>query len=633
MKPNLTHRQYGLWDSPITPISLSREIGFAGLDCDQDGTLIWLESRSDRNVLIVQDAGGQAARDLNSELAARAKVGYGGGDFSVRQGAVYFVEADSGRIYRQPVKNGLASPVTPAYGQAASPTPSPDGRWLAYVHTYEGQDQLAIVDTAGQLWPQRLVSGEDFYMQPAWHPDGKRLAWIAWNHPNMPWDGTFLRIGLLEDGNGLPAIAQTITIAGGEDISIFQPQFSPDGRSLVYVSEASGWWQIYQYDLQSREHRQLTYVQAEHGLPAWVQGMRTYTFSADGKEIYFLRNQEGFVSAWRLDLSTGAEGRLPLDEAYTSLHQICATPDGIALIASGGTVPTRILSLAFQPDSQREEARIWRRATAEELPPDAYSAPQAINWPGMDGGSVYGLFYLPQNEVFDGVGKPPLVVRIHGGPTSQVRNAFNTSIQFFTSRGYAVLEVNYRGSTGYGRDYRNMLRGNWGIYDVQDAVSGARFLTDQGLVDGARLIIMGGSAGGFTVLKALEDFPGFFKAGICLFGVSNQFTLAAETHKFEARYSDTLLGPLPEAANIYRERSPIFFVDKINDPIAIFQGEIDVVVPRKQSDEVAASLVRRGVPHIYQVYPGEGHGFRKAETIEHFYKTVDQFLRQYVIFA
>lgn len=195
------------------------------------------------------------------------------------------------------------------------------------------------------------------------------------------------------------------------------------------------------------------------------------------------------------------------------------------------------------------------------------------------------------------------------------------------------MDVNYRGSTGYGREYRNLLRGSWGIYDVHDAVSGAGYLADQNRADRARLVIIGGSAGGFTVLKALEDFPGFFKAGICLFGVSNQFTLAAETHKFEAHYSDTLLGPLPEAAQIYRERSPIFFVNKIQDPIAIFQGEIDTVVPRKQSDEVVASLQRRGVEHVYHVYPGEGHGFRKAETIEHFYQAVDQFLRQYVIFA
>ena len=251
----------------------------------------------------------------------------------------------------------------------------------------------------------------------------------------------------------------------------------------------------------------------------------------------------------------------------------------------------------------------------------------------MDGGIVYGLFYPPHNERFEGPGKPPLMVRIHGGPTSQVEANFNAEAQFFATRGYAVLEVNYRGSSGYGRKYRNMLRGNWGIYDVEDAVSGARYLSSQGRVDAERMVISGGSAGGFTVLKVLEDYPGTFKAGICLYGVSNQFTLAAETHKFEQHYSDSVLGPLPEAADIYRERSPIFFVDKIQDPIALFQGEDDQVVVPSQSDEVAASLARRGVPYIYHLYPGEGHGFRKAETIEHLYQAIEKFLREHVIYA
>jgi dipeptidyl aminopeptidase/acylaminoacyl peptidase len=467
-------------------------------------------------------------------------------------------------------------------------------------------------------------------MQPAWSPDGKRLAWIAWNHPNMPWDGTFLRMGELQEQDGnLPALQRITTVAGGEQISIFQPEFSPDGRFLAYVSDESGWWQLYLYEIASGEHRQLTHVQAEHGLPAWVQGMRTYAFGFQGDRLFFLRNQPGQVSLWQLDLQSGQETRLPLDPVYTMLDHICATPDGVALVASGGRSPARIITFDGLPNSEV----VWRRSTSEEITVSAYSNPQAITWEGMDGGQVHGLYFQPTNPGFTGTGKPPLIVKIHGGPTSQVFNSFNAQAQFFTSRGYAVLEVNYRGSTGYGRAYCNMLRRAWGIYDVQDAVSGARSLCERGLADLARLVIMGGSAGGFTVLKALEDYPGFFKAGICLFGVSNQFTLAAETHKFEAHYSDTLLGPLPEAADLYRERSPIFFVDRIQDPIAVFQGEIDVVVPRKQSDEVVASLQQRGVPHVYHVYPGEGHGFRKAETIEHFNKAVDQFLRQYVIFA
>jgi dipeptidyl aminopeptidase/acylaminoacyl peptidase len=225
------------------------------------------------------------------------------------------------------------------------------------------------------------------------------------------------------------------------------------------------------------------------------------------------------------------------------------------------------------------------------------------------------------------------MINIHGGPTSQRVAGFNIQAQFFTSRGYAYLEVNYRGSTGYGRAYWEALKSKWGLYDVQDAVSGARYLVEKGTVDNDRMVIMGGSAGGFTVLKALEDFPGFFKAGVCLYGVANQFTLVADTHKFESHYSDTLLGVLPEASEVYYERSPIFHADKIEDPIAIFQGEDDKVVPRSQSDEIVSSLQKRGVPHEYHLYPGEGHGFRKTETIAHFYQTLEKFLKQYVIYT
>jgi len=251
----------------------------------------------------------------------------------------------------------------------------------------------------------------------------------------------------------------------------------------------------------------------------------------------------------------------------------------------------------------------------------------------MDGEPVHGLFFPPHNPSFEATGEPPLIVNIHGGPTSQVRAFFNPKAQFFATRGYAFLEVNYRGSTGYGRSYWQALNGAWGVYDVEDALSGARHLADQGLVDGTRLVIMGGSAGGFTVLQSLVDHPGSYKAGVCMYGVANQFTLAAETHKFEARYSDKLLGPLPEAADLYRARSPIFHADKIQDPIIVFQGEDDKVVPQTQSDEIVASLERRNVPHEYHLYAGEGHGFRKTETIEHFYNAVERFLKQYVIFA
>lgn len=638
-------RQHGLWDSPIAPISLAQENSFGQIDWDQNGTLVYLENRSDRSILIVQPSDGQAARDLNSSFSVRARVGYGGGDFTVGFGRVYFVDSASGRIFRQALSGGQAHPITPAFGAASTPRLSPDGRWLLFIHTYESRDCLAIVDVEGKFWPQRIVSGDDFYMQPAWHPNGQSIAWIAWNCPNMPWDGTTLYQAQLSFPlNSLPVINSTDKIAGDENTAIFQPAFSPDGQSLVYASDESDYWQLYIHNLASGKRDQLTHAPAEHAMPAWLQGLRTFGFSPDGQRLYFVRNQQAFHSLWQLDLSTGEENRLLLEDGITGLENISVAPsqpregmDCIALVASGGALPKRVITI--QNDTTQAGIQsaagvwIWRRSSSEELPLTTYSLPESVEWPGMEGGKCFGLFYSAHNDQFEGLGLPPLIVHIHGGPTSQVVNVFNPRAQFFTSRGYAFLEVNYRGSTGYGRAYRNMLRSNWGICDVQDSVSGARWLVEQGLVDSTRLVIMGGSSGGFTVLKALEDYPAFFKAGICLYGVSNLFTLSYESHKFELHYNDMLIGPLPQAANQYRERSPAFFADRIRDPLAVFHGENDLVVPRSHSDEIVNSLRRRGVPHIYHVYPGEGHGFRKSETIEHFYKTTEQFLRQYVIFT
>lgn len=623
-------RQYGLWDSPISPTVLGRSISFADLAWDESGGLLWLERRSGRGMVVLQPPDGQARRDLNSEYDVRGRVGYGGGDFTTGRGRVYFAEVSSGRLYCQEIDGGRARPVTPGFGASASPCLSPNGRWLLFVHTYEGCDVLAVVDAEGESWPAVLARGADFYMQPCWHPNSRNIAWIAWNHPNMPWDGTRLYLGSLAfPRKGLPVMEHTTILAGDESISIFQPQFSPNGRYLAYVSDQTGWWQIYLYDLKTDQHRQLTCAEAEHGVPAWVQGTRTYGFAPDGQRLFFLRNAKGRVSLWEYDFASDEEHPIAL-EGYSNLSQIAVAPDGqrVALLADGGRVPLRLITSDWSG-----EVHVWARSTPEDLLPSVYSQPQHTAWQGIDGGEVYGLYYPPNNPDFEGIGLPPLIVMIHGGPTSQRFAAFYLGVQFFTSRGYAVLDVNYRGSTGYGREYRDRLRGNWGVYDVQDAISGARTLAEEGQVDDSRLVIMGGSAGGFTVLKALEDYPGFFKAGICLYGVSNQFTLAAETHKFEARYLDTLLGPLPQAAEVYRQRSPIFFVDQIKDPLLIFQGEEDVVVPRTQSDQVVASLQRRGVPTEYHLYAGEGHGFRKAETIEHMYSTVEKFLRQYVIFA
>lgn len=622
-------RPYGLWDSPLSPLSLASGLRLSDVQWDSDGrTLVWLEGRSGQGVLVCASIDGcDAPRDLTVDLSVRARVGYGGGDFTVAGGHVFFV-ATAGRLYRQALGGGPARAITPEFGYAAAPTSAPDGRWLIYVHSYERNDAIAIVDSEGQQWPQILASGQDFYMQPRWHPQGHRIAYIAWDHPQMPWDGTTLYLAHVRAGDP-PVVTQTEALAGGPDVAIFQPEFSPDGRWLAYVSDESGWGQIYLYDLEHSTRRQLTTAAAEHGTPAWGQGMRTYGWSHDSQHIYFVRNEHGFGQLYKQSITADQAEVVAGLEPYTWIEQPAISPmaAAVAAITSSSTRPARLVVTG------ETLARVLRRTTTEHVEPAELAEAQPITWETDEGAQVHGLLYVPSSQRFESSGLPPAIIKIHGGPTSQACASFDAQVQFFTTRGYAVLAVNYRGSTGYGRAYMEALRGNLGVFDVADAVSGAQYLAAQGLADGDRLVIMGGSAGGYTVLEALCRAPGVFKAGLCFYGVSNLFTLTTDTHKFEERYLDALLGPLPEASAIYRERSPIFHAELIKDPIAIFQGDIDDIVPRAQSDSIVESLRRRGVPHVYHVYEGEGHGWRKQATIEAFYNAIDAFLRQYVLFA
>ena len=622
-------RAWGTWPGALTPRSLAAGLSLADVQWDSDSeTLVWLENRGARGVLVAQ-GGEEAPRDLTSELSVRAMVGYGGGDFSVAAGQVYFA-GPGGRLYRQALAGGEARPVTPGFGAVAAPRVSGDGRWLAYVYSHEGEDGLALVDSAGASWPAKVYADSDFVMQPAWHPQGTAIACITWNQPNMPWDGTTLRLLSLEEGGTtLPQVVDEVVLAGDENTAVFQPEFSPDGRHLAYVSDVSGIGQLWLHDLEDGTQRALTSADAEHGMPAWAQGMRAFAWSADGDGLYFLRNERGFVSLWRHDLATGSESRFGQLQDYSSLGQPAVSPQGqVATLASSARIPSRLVSL-----DAKGNARVRRRSTTENATGDQLAAVEALTWQGENGERVHGLYYAPHSERYCGEGQPPLIVMVHGGPTSQSRADYDGRAQFFATRGIAVLDVNYRGSTGYGRAYMQRLYGNWGVCDVEDALSGAEHLVRRGLADRERLVIMGGSAGGFTVYQALVDHPGYFRAGVCLYGVANQFSLAMETHKFEARYLDMLLGPLPAAAEIYRQRSPEFQADNIVDPIAIFQGDVDQVVPRNQSDAIVASLRARNVPHEYHVYEGEGHGWRRPDTVEAFYNSVLRFLQQYVIFA
>lgn len=628
-----TTRQFGLWPSPLSARQLSHSLRLEAVRWDSDGrTLVWLEGRSGRGVLVAQ-TDDEAPRELTSDLSVRAEVGYGGGDFAVHGGHVYFVQHRTGRLFKQALRGGIARAITPAFGKASSPAVSPDGRWLAFVHQDdEGHDRLAVVDADGAAWPRILASGHDFYMQPRWSPAGNNLAWVAWDHPNMPWDGTFLELAAVDsDARCGPILAETQCVAGGSDVAIFQPEFTSDGQHLVFVSDETGWGRLAILDLESRTRRWLTEDGSEFNSPAWVQDLRTYALSRDGRRIWAASSRGGLQQCLEIDVRESRATPLTALSEYTELGQLVASPatDEIALVGSHAKLPPRVV----RSDVDRKTTRVVVRSACEAIPAEALANCEPISWPTANGETAHGLLYSPASSDSSSSGSPPLIVIVHGGPTSQVRAGWRAEAQFFATRGYAVLFVNYRGSTGYGREYMLRLRGHWGVCDVEDSISGAEHLARSGRVDSARRVIMGGSAGGFTVLQAMTQYPTAFTAGISLYGVADQFGLAADTHKFESRYLDTMLGPLPEAAALYRERSPLFYADRICRPLAVFQGDIDQIVPRCQSDQIVEALRRRGIPHVYHVYEGEGHGWRKQETIEHFHTSIEEFLKRHVLFA
>ncbi len=624
------NQAFGTWSSPITGKAIASGISLRDVQWNDAGdTLLWWENRGKTGVLLAK-TGADAPRDLTDlSLNVAGRVGYGGGAFTVGAGHAYFVA--EGRLYKQALAGGAPRAITPEYGSFASPAVSGDGRWLVYVHSYEHVDGLALVDSDGSIFPRKLAYGTDFLMQPVWHPAGGQIAYIAWNHPQMPWNGSELRlIRLADDGGGIPYADEIVTLTGDRDTAIFQPQFSPDGRYLSYVSDVTGWGQIYLYDLEARTHVRLTETEAEHATPAWAQGLRMVGWRGDSRSLFYLENDRGFFSLRTYHLESREDRLVTGLEQYTHLEQLATAgdSDSVAMIASSSSIPPRVITL-----DRGARLSIQRRSQTENLPSGRLSPAQRISWKGDDGADVHGLFYEPVMQEDMPAGKPPLIVNVHGGPTSQRTAEYYSEVQFFTTRGYAVLQVNHRGSTGYGKAYMDMHRGNWGLYDVIDSISGVNHLAAAGQIDRCKTVIMGGSAGGFTVLQSLVEHPGFYKAGICSYGVSNQFGLLMDTHKFEERYTYWLLGELPEAADLYRQRSPLFHADKIVDPLIVFQGADDVVVPQDQSDLIVASLKRRGIPHEYHLYEGEGHGWRRPDTIAAYYSAIERFLLQHVIYA
>ena len=603
---------FGSWESPITADLVASDAIAVSDIALTDGDILWVEMRpaeGGRYAIVRRNQAGDLEDAVPSSFNARTRVHeYGGAPFVADGHTLCASRFEDQRLYRlDPGRE--PRPITPDV-----PARYADGvadrqreRIICVREDHRGGGEpvnaLVTVPTDGSAAPRLLTSSADFYASPRLNPEGDRLAWLSWHHPNMPWDGTELWCGTIRaDGS----IADQELIAGGPQESIFQPQWSPDGH-LTFVSDRTGWWNLYQVRAGRIEH--LVDLEADFGRPQWRFGMSTYAF-ASAETIVCTYTSAG---VWHLArLHVASQTLTPLAQPYTDVAYLRADQDRVVFRGGSPTEPRSVVAL----DLETEEIEVLRRTSAVPVDTSYLSRPQQVDFPTEDGCTAHGFYYPVRNPDFRGPvdQRPPLLVISHGGPTSATTSTLDVSIQYWTSRGIAVLDVNYRGSTGYGRAYRSLLNGEWGVADVEDCVNGARYLSEQDAVDGKMLLIRGGSAGGYTTLRALTT-SGAFAAGASYYGVSDLEALAQETHKFESRYVDGLVGPYPERQDLYRERSPIFDSHQIACPIIFLQGNEDRVVPPAQAETMVEALREKGLPFVYLLFEGEQHGFRRAETI------------------
>lgn len=606
---------YGSWASPITAESIASGGVTLGGVTASGGDIRWQELRPAEGgrIVVVHCSPDGTTTDLVPEgFNARTQVHeYGGGASFFYGPTLFFSNWTDQRIYRAD-PGGPPVPITPEPAiprglRYADGVVTPDGSTILCVREQhheggsEATNEIVRLPTDGSAEPRPLVSGNDFYSFPRLSPDGTRLAWTEWSHPNLPWDGTTLMLGeLAADG-----VSRITKVAGGSDESIYQPLWGPDGE-LYYVSDRSGWWNLYR----GLEGEPVCPMDAEFGEPQWVFGQSTYAFLRNG-DIVCSCERKATDDLGIIRSGSGAFESFGLPYVWTG----SVTSDGERLLCVAATPTEPMAVIAIDPGSR--DVEVIKRSRTDEVDQRYISVPEAIEF-ASGPRRAHAFFYRPKNPDFDGPGgeRPPLIVFSHGGPTGNVAPSLTLNIQFWTSRGFAVTDVNYGGSTGYGRTYRRLLNGNWGVVDVEDCTNAAGFLAERGDVDGERMAIRGGSAGGFTTLAALV-FTDVFRAGANYFGVADFTPFIEDTHKFESRYLDTLVGPYPERKDLYDSRSPANFVERISCPVITFQGLEDAIVPPSQSERIVEALRANGLPHAYVTYEGEQHGFRKAENIKH----------------
>jgi dipeptidyl aminopeptidase/acylaminoacyl peptidase len=606
----------GSWKSPITSdLIVAQSIVLSEIRLD-GGQPYWLERRpheAGRSVVV-------SRRDLLPppfDVRTRAHE-YGGGAWTVADGALYFTDDKDQRLYL--LKRGAAEPepVTPEgpFRYADGIIDARRRLWIGVCEDHsdsghEPANMLVAVDLGQKHNSRVLAAGHDFYSSPKLSPDGAWLAYLAWDHPRMPWVGTTLYVMPL-DAAGTPA-GGAVPIAGGADESIFQPEWSPDGPALFFVSDRTGWWNLYRSAWPSRNVEAVLPMDAEFGQPQWVFGMSTYAFAGAGRLVCSYASK-GLSRLGVIDLAAG--GLTPIALPYSEFSSVRAEGERVVFRAGSPSIPTSFVQLNLATG----QTEILKKSTELADDPNLaryFTGVESVEFPTEGNRTAFGLFYPAFNPDYQPPegDKPPLLVTCHGGPTSAASSTLDLRIQYWTSRGISVLDVNYGGSTGFGRAYRMRLDGNWGVVDVDDCVNGARHVADEGRVDGSRSVITGGSAGGYTTLAALASRD-YFRGGGSHFGVSDLAALARDTHKFESRYLDSLVGPYPEREDLYRERSPIFQAGQLSVPVIFFQGEEDRVVPPSQAETMVEKLRLKGLPVGYFLFSGEQHGFRKAENIK-----------------
>lgn len=585
-----------------TPIVLDRD------------NIYWVESRPAEGgrSLVVRWSPQEGTSDVTpASFNARTRVHeYGGGAFTVESGTVFFSNFVDQRLYRQEPDTEPEVMTPPTALRYADAIVDRHCRRIICVcedHTsagHEAVNSLVGIGLDGGGASQWLVSGNDFYSSPRLSPDGSRLAWLSWNHPHMPWDSSELWVGEIR-GDG--SITRAVRVAGGHDESVCHPQFSPDG-TLYFVSEQTGWWNLYRW--RDGYAQPLHKMDAEFGVPHWTFGTSTYGFESAGRIVCtYIKEGRSFLA----NLDTVSLKLQTIEIPYTFIDCL-QVASGHAVFVAGSTVEAPAV---VRYDLSKGKTQVLRRSTEVKVDASYLSSPRAIEFPTEHGLTAHAFFYSPKNRDFRATlgEQPPLIVISHGGPTSATSSTLNLRTQYWTSRGFAVADVNYGGSTGYGREYRKRLNCQWGVVDVDGCVNCARYLVDRAEVDAKRTIIRGGSAGGYTTLAALT-FRDLFKAGASYYGVSDLEALAKDTHKFESRYLDSIVGPYPARRDIYLERSPINSVQRLSCPVIFFQGSEDRVVPPNQAEKMVNALREKGVPVAYILFEGEQHGFRKAENIK-----------------